>query len=151
MSNSLKSFGPWLGLVCALAVAPVAAQESGTASGGGTIIAMRATPSSDEQRVSFRPKYSFAYVEGQGADRGDQRGAHPAGLGPSRPPGQTDPPGGPDQPGQAQAQAQPGQAPGEPEGPGGQASALRLRLLARSSSHAILLLMPPSLRADHRR
>jgi hypothetical protein len=69
MSNSVKSFVPWLGLVCALAVAPVAAQESGTASGGGTIIAVPATPNSDEQRVSFRPKYSFAYVEGQGADQ----------------------------------------------------------------------------------
>jgi hypothetical protein len=69
MWNSPKSFGPRLGLVCVLAASPVAAQEIGTASGGGTIVSEPKTPTTDEKRVSFRPKYSLAYVEGKGADQ----------------------------------------------------------------------------------
>jgi len=69
MASSAKSFVPWLGLICALAALPIAAQELGTASGRGSIISGPAQPNSKEQRVDFAPRYAFAYVEGKGADR----------------------------------------------------------------------------------
>src|SRR5262249_35556038 len=48
---------------------PAAAQEIGTATGHGTIISVSATSDRQEQRVSFAPRYAFAYFEGQGAKR----------------------------------------------------------------------------------
>jgi hypothetical protein len=71
MSSRAKSFSfvPWIGLMCAAAALPIAAQEIGTASGRGTIISGPAQPDSKEQTVSFAPRYAFAYVEGKGADR----------------------------------------------------------------------------------
>jgi hypothetical protein len=62
-----------LAVTLCLAAAPLAAQEAGSAGGRGTI--ERQTGWNDEtkepviEQVSFSPKYSFAYVEGTGAEK----------------------------------------------------------------------------------
>ena len=58
-----------VGMATLVSGVPSTAQEIGTASGRGTIISASETSNRKEQRVDFSPRYSFAYVEGKGAQR----------------------------------------------------------------------------------
>jgi hypothetical protein len=58
-----------VGMIALVAVMTSAAQEIGSASGRGTIISASETSTRKEQRVEFSPRYAFAYIEGNGANR----------------------------------------------------------------------------------
>jgi hypothetical protein len=64
-----QSLLPLLGWLAVAAAAPATAQDIGTASGRGSIVAMPSSPTAKEQRVAFSPRFAFAYVEGKGKDR----------------------------------------------------------------------------------
>ncbi len=60
---------PALVLALCMTGPPLAAQTIGAASGRGSIVSMPSSPTAMEQRVSFAPRYAFAYVEGKGDKR----------------------------------------------------------------------------------